>query len=209
MFSYLKSVVIIVAITLLALLFLLISKFGPSPGHCRTGNCVNGYGQANYRDGRVYEGNFLKEKRSGSGVMKYPNGDTIEGRWKQGKLHGEAKQTYASGHIFEGTFVDGEKEGQGRMLFVGGLRLEGNWKNGGPDGAMKLIDTTGHEAIGTYKNGKVLQGTGIYVYEDGSFYIGEWGESKRHGVGILYSPTGEEVYAGSWENDSPIERLDP
>jgi len=39
------------------------------------------------------------------------------------------------------------------------------------------------------------------IYSDGSQYIGPWSNDKRHGIGMLYFPSGKEV-EGEWlDND--------
>ncbi len=43
---------------------------------------------------------------------------------------------------------------------------------------------------------------GSHTYPDGTQYIGEWKDGKRHGQGIWTRPDGTK-YAGDWENDKP------
>jgi len=40
-----------------------------------------GKGKMIYNDGRVYEGDFLYDKKNGKGKMTYPNGKVEEGEW--------------------------------------------------------------------------------------------------------------------------------
>ena len=51
---------------------------------------------------------------------------------------------------------------------------------------------------GIYKNGTIYEGEGIYIYDDGSKYIGEWKDGKRHGEGILKDKTGKLIFQGKW-----------
>ena len=48
------------------------------------------------------------------------------------------------------------------------------------------------------------EGQGEINYKDGTKYIGQWdgyGDSKRYGVGTLYSADGQVLNQGKWEND--------
>lgn len=41
-----------------------------------------------YKNGRIYEGSWLKDMRSGKGFEKYATGNTYEGEFLTGKPHG-------------------------------------------------------------------------------------------------------------------------
>lgn len=41
-----------------------------------------------YNDGSTYDGEWKDGKRNGQGVMKYPSGQQYDGEWKNGKKHG-------------------------------------------------------------------------------------------------------------------------
>jgi hypothetical protein len=45
-----------------------------------------------YKDGTIYQGNFTLGKKNKKGVLYLPNGDTIDGTWKNDKI-GEASYT--------------------------------------------------------------------------------------------------------------------
>lgn len=46
-------------------------------------------GIAVYREGKVYEGNFHLNQKSGYGVEVYPNGNIYIGDYAQNKKHGK------------------------------------------------------------------------------------------------------------------------
>jgi hypothetical protein len=50
-------------------------------------------------------------RRSGATVLR--SGDTYEGEWLQGKMHGEGKYHYATGDVYQGTFKEGLMHGIG------------------------------------------------------------------------------------------------
>jgi hypothetical protein len=45
-----------------------------------------------YKDGTIYQGNFTLGKKNKKGILYLPNGDTIDGTWKNDKI-GEASYT--------------------------------------------------------------------------------------------------------------------
>lgn len=44
-------------------------------------------------------------------------------------------------------------------------------------------------------------GHGKLVYDDGSYYIGQWCLGKMNGLGILYYSNGQKAYEGSWKEN--------
>lgn len=48
---------------------------------------------------------------NGMGKINWTNGDSYEGAWLNGKLHGKGKHTSKSGKIYEGDFVNGKFQG--------------------------------------------------------------------------------------------------
>ena len=51
------------------------------------------------------------------------------------------------------------------------------------------------------KENGVPDGTGKYIYDDGSYYIGQIKNAKRHGKGKFYDDTGKIIYEGDYVND--------
>ncbi len=49
---------------------------------------MEGFGVYYWPDGRVYEGQFVKNKKSGFGVYTWSDGRRFEGYWYDGKQHG-------------------------------------------------------------------------------------------------------------------------
>lgn len=48
--------------------------------------------------------------------------------------------------------------------------------------------------------GNCTNGKGTYIWADGSKYVGEWKNSKRHGFGKYYYTSGS-IYEGNWSDD--------
>ena len=55
----------------------------------------------------------------------------------------------------------------------------------------------GETYVGEFKN-DLREGIGIYYYKDGSSYNGNWEKDKKHGYGI-YSYPDNEAYVGEWK----------
>ena len=45
-------------------------------------------------------------------------------------------------------------------------------------------------------------GRGIFYYQDGSYYSGNWKDNQMHGKGSLYYSNGRLAYEGHWFMDS-------
>jgi hypothetical protein len=53
-------------------------------------------------------------------------------------------------------------------------------------------------------SGDCKNGTGAYIYGQGNYYVGEWKDGKRHGMGKYYfskSKDVREIYEGEYQND--------
>ena len=44
-------------------------------------------------------------------------------------------------------------------------------------------------------------GYGVFYYQDGGMYEGEWRDNKMHGKGKLFYQSGRLAYDGQWLND--------
>ena len=52
---------------------------------------MQGFGVYSWRDGRRYEGKFLKGNKHGKGKFVWANGKVYDGMWKDGMQHGEGE----------------------------------------------------------------------------------------------------------------------
>ena len=55
---------------------------------------MQGHGVMNYVDGTQYQGEFYKNQRHGTGILKGPGNELYEGSWYKNKKHGQGVQTY-------------------------------------------------------------------------------------------------------------------
>ena len=150
-------------------------------------------------NGMIYEGEFLKEDKTGKGKKTSPNGIIYEGEFLEGYLNGRGKMTYPSGAVYEGEFQKGFKTGKGKMTFSSGVIYEGQLVNICPNGEGKMIWPDGVVYEGEFENG-LSEGRGKQTWLDGRTYIGEWHKDQRHGKGTMTWLDGT-IYDGDWKND--------
>lgn len=105
----------------------------------------------------VIEGDFDNDKVEGVAHVKYGNGNTYEGSWKNNKKHGKGRYEFKERQeVHEGEWVDDSKEGE----FVetrnkDGYILKGNYIKNEKNGEFVFNDiSTGEEKRReTWKNG--------------------------------------------------------
>jgi hypothetical protein len=95
-------------------------------GYTYTGpykNCLE-HGQATVTFARSsslksFVGQYEKGKRT-TGKLIQSNGDTYEGQFKNGRMHGQGKFLALSGFSYVGAIEDGSWSGQGVMTYASG-----------------------------------------------------------------------------------------
>ncbi|XP_035532247.1 alsin-like isoform X3 [Morone saxatilis] len=148
---------------------------------------VHGRGTMKWPDGRTYSGNFKNGLEDGYGECLIPNKvlnkpDSYQGHWRDGKIHGFGKYKYASGEVYEGCFSDGQRHGYG-MLSSG-----------------KLAKKSSSVFIGHWVHDKK---TGYGVYDDitrGEKYMGLWLDEQRHGSAVVVTQYGV-YYEGTFRDN--------
>ena len=86
-----------------------------------------GYGKCTYKNGDIYEGEFLDDKRSGIGTYYYADGCSYKGDWKEDKENGVGVFTYACGDVYKGEMMNGHFHGYGEIISVRGRSLKGTF----------------------------------------------------------------------------------
>ena len=132
---------------------------------------------------KIFAKTFIVIKRLGQ--FQYCHSDFTPGPIQQFIYEtNDGNKAFYSGQLKEGTDI---KEGIGIAVYSDGDIYEGCWKNG-------------------RWNGK-----GRNIFDDESYYIGEFKDGLRHGCGILYFVKGESYkyfyepryeyrYEGEWKN---------
>ena len=115
------------------------------------------YRKYTWPDGRVYEGDWLQDKRTGKGKMTWPDGSIYEGDWLDGEMNGKGKFTFASGRIYEGDFTDNQYNGKGKFISPDGEIYEGLYQNNKRQGTGILITVDGKCYSQIYSQDKLLE----------------------------------------------------
>lgn len=124
----------------------------------------HGRGVLKWPDGKTYSGMFRNGLEDGYGEYRIPNKalskeDHYVGHWKEGKMCGQGVYSYASGEVFEGCFQDNMRHGHGLL-----------------------------------RSGKLTSSSP-------SMFIGQWVMDKKAGYGVFDDITRGEKYMGMWQDD--------
>jgi len=130
-------------------------------------------------EGTFYEGDWSEGSMTGYGIH-FQNGDTREGNWVDGELHGKGKIKCENGDEYDGTWEHGNMHGKGTYIWADGEKYEGDWENDN------------------------IHGKGVRIYADGSRYEGDWENDNRHGKGTYtWEEEAEKIkYEGDWHDDN-------
>jgi hypothetical protein len=145
--------------------------------------------------GEIQIGCLTGNCKNGLGIMGFPSGARYEGTFMNGKFHGPGKWIYPYGAVFEGEYVENFAHGKGRITHSDNSVTTGIWENGDYLGDTREGNTRDctHGDCGNIR-------MGIFKYQDGTVYTGEFKDGKPQGWGRVDYPTGE-VYEGDWIND--------
>lgn len=198
---------------------LLLFSLNNIDAQCTSGDCINGIGIWEWQSGAKYTGQFQNGTRNGYGQYEFGNKDVYVGDWQNNERHGYGVYNYndRSGYkSYSGEWVAGQRSGLGIMHYDDnsitprfGIWKENNflykYENLGclegdcyeKYGIYVWNDGTRYE--GNFKNGK-RDGEGLYYYLGGAKYIGSQSKGNRHGWGTYYYPTGGK-FVGEWVDE--------
>ncbi|KAM3826821.1 radial spoke head 10 homolog B [Vipera latastei] len=134
-----------------------------------------------------YEGDFVKNVKSGWGIRCYKSGNMYEGQWERDLRHGEGRMRWlTSNQEYTGSWVNGIQHGQGTHTWY-----------------LKRIAGSQYplrnEYVGDFVNGD-RHGHGKFFFASGAMYDGAWVLNKKHGKGKLVFKNGR-VYEGEFNYD--------
>jgi len=142
---------------------------------------------------------------SGRATFSFRNGNVYDGEWLNKKPNGYGKMTYSDGLIYEGTWKDGLHKGEGKLVKTNGDTFEGLFDNDFVSGTCKIKM---NDAMYAGECKELLpNGKGQLSYSTGDIFEGEFTNGAARGVGVLTLKTGEKI-KGMWENTKiadPIE----
>ena len=165
--------------------------------NCVSGNCEDGYGTFIWGDetqwaGDKYTGDWKNGMRDGFGTYFYNGGSKYIGQYVQNSMTGQGTYYWAAGDKYVGEWLNGKMNGNGTYYYANGKIEKGKWINGKFMGADNIY--TG------CISGNCDNGYGVYIWESGEKYEGNWKNKKRNGQGTNYFVTGF-VYEGEWLDD--------
>ena len=176
-----------------------------SSSGCISGDCDNGYGTYVFPSGEKYEGYWVNKMRNGYGTNFFTTGAKYIGNWKDDKRHGYGISEYASSSKYEkylGNFVDDKLTGQGTLYHRDGTIESGNWNDNVFQGAYSS-DYTYNAKKGSKGcvAGNCTNGYGMYTFDNGDKFVGEWVNGVREGQGVYFYNSGA-VYTGNFKNNT-------
>jgi hypothetical protein len=126
---------------------------------------------------------------------------TYQGEVQNGIPHGKGEKKWKNGVIYKGQWAKGVGHGQG-VLISGNKRYNGFFKEGQKHraGIYHFEDGSKYEGEfegDLFKPGGKRQGRGIFQYPDGMTYRGFWHDDKPSGYGELLDSKGSH-YQGEW-----------
>lgn len=153
-------------------------------------------GKKEWKDGRVYVGEFRFGKMHGIGKLTWPDGEKYQGSFINGAPHGYGKHTYADGSKFEGEWYEGLREGEGAYRFSCGHEYVGEFSEDKMDGEGTILFINGESYSGEWEAG-LAHGQGTFKRLDGSMFIGNSKSGQRNGKGMIAWTSGDTL-RGNW-----------
>lgn len=135
---------------------------------------MNGKGIWTSADGKEqYDGNFVMNKRSGSGYLRLRNGDTYSGTFQDNLFHGKGAYLKEGCFFIESNFENGIVNGNGDVKWHKIAAYSGNIKGGRLSGYGQFSSSDNSFSYqGPFLNGKVLyKPTKSQVSLDRSFFV--------------------------------------
>ncbi|CAI2380924.1 unnamed protein product [Moneuplotes crassus] len=165
-------------------------------------NKRNGKGYERYKNNNIYEGDFKDGKAHGGGVFKWQTGETYDGQWHLGLKQGQGVWRGLHGEYYIGEWKDSRTHGKGIYVWSNRDKYEGEWRNGLKHGQGSDIFKNGDVYIGQYESGKP-HGEGQYTWKNGSVYIGQFSNGMKHGEGkwIKDRKANSNTYVGKYYLD--------
>merc|ERR1719215_865634 len=169
----------------------------------------------------AYDGQWLKDQRSGSGVLTLEASDgqvlyTYDGQWLADARHGRGSCVHRGKEKYSGEWFGNRYHGMGTLVDADGCVSEGDWQDGQLHGVAKQT-SNGDIYTGEFRAGQ-RHGKGQLVRAAASrdqeamqetdrsgvdallgsecVFEGQWSSGERHGHGQAIYQHGE--YSGSW-----------
>lgn len=151
-----------------------------------------------FRTGSTYLGQWLGNLRHGLGEQTWSDGAKFVGQWNRSFAEGHGHFVHADGDIFIGMWQRNMAQGLGSYYSAQGVTTyRGQWAEDCQHGCG-VEATAGGRYHGQFVYGK-KEGHGIYIWPDGSVYVGEWRNNIISGTGY-YKGKDENEFRGQWRD---------
>jgi len=170
-----------------------------------TNNSLSGKGKITYPTQHVYEGEIVKYKRHGYGILRSTNPDDefyFEGHFKFDKEDGFSTCEH-DGIVHTGEFKQGKKEGIHhikRVIHGEEHLIEATFQNDEIICAKHTIPSKKYTYVGEFVN-LHKHGFGKERVENEYEYEGYFQKGKRHGHGKYTSLINKFMYEGEWKDN--------
>ena len=88
----------------------------------------NGFGIQKWKDGNIYEGNFINNKAEGWGIFYYSDGDMYKGSFENDITKGYGEYYHNKEVIYYGYWLDDVQVGIGYEIWAESSQYFGNYK---------------------------------------------------------------------------------
>ncbi len=164
------------------------------------GNCKDGWGSFTYQNGDKYEGFWKDSKMNGYGLFTFKNAKaTYDGEFRDNSITGMGILTYDDGNkTYHGEFQSGVFSGFGSLQDKKANTLQlGLFKDNVLHTEAKATGNTTACTKGDCQNE-----IGMYVYENGDIFIGQFANSQPF-KGLFYYKQNGTFYIGELKNIQP------
>lgn len=144
-----------------------------------------GLGQSIFVNGDMYIGEYVNNKREGTGTYYWAaTGLIYIGHWKNNQRSGLGRMVYADGGRYYGQWLLDKKNGKGRYTYPNGDAYNGEWANDLKDGhGTYTFACDSSQYVGTYRNGEFTSGKWVLV--GNTTYFGVFKGFKPKGKGVF------------------------
>lgn len=98
--------------------------------NCLSGDCQNGTGQASFKNGDTYTGEWSGGLMHGRGLYVFRTRARYEGDFYRGAMQGKGTMYYPDGGYYVGEWQANKKSGLGKLVLPSGKTQEGRWLKG-------------------------------------------------------------------------------
>lgn len=150
-----------------------------------------------------YEGDWDGKNKQGFGVQKFRDGKIYQGEWLRGKPHGlgtlSSPGSVGMIKLYQGQWMNGQRHGLGTSFSPD--RYDGPWVRGkrcGDRGELRYVN--GDVYVGGFRD-DMRHGQGKILFAaTGDFYQGSWVNDKQSGKGEYFYANSSSILTGVWSD---------